>query len=456
MRRKLAALGVILGALLLAWGLPKVKPIHPNVVHQHLSYPKENPEITGFDASGNLTSHLPLVILKTGGQMIPGGDMPTDEELYCQFAVIDNDDHVNHSADAPTLTGRIALNIRGRSSRYFPKKQYALRTVDEAGLPIKTSLLGMPIGSKWVLNGSYIDHSQLRNYIMYNISGEIMDYAPRCRLCEVFLETTDGKLEYQGLYTLIEKPTEDKQRLNLNRYDAKFAETSFILQMNKDTDDYRIEHLNPDGINPYPFNLEYPDADEITDASLQYIKSEMLKFEKSLYDASFTGNWKSVEAQIDMDSFVDYYIINEFFQNYDAGLRSTYLYRNLGSKIVMGPVWDFDSAFNNFEGVDLDIDIFSLKGAIYYDYLTKNSKFANQCIQRYQALRKTILSDAYLLDYIDASAAYLGSAAQRNCDLWYRLEPGIFEQDIEKMKTFVLERGKWMDENFEERTKIAK
>ena len=449
-------LGVVLTSCVIAALLPLYPKVDTLIVHQHQSYPAENKEITGFDEDGVLTSHLPLIVLNAGGNVIPGADRPTDQELYCEFAVIDNNNHLNRSDDAPTQTGRMAINVRGNSSRYFPKKQYAIRTVDDENIPQETAFFGMPAETTWVLNGSYIDYSQIRNYMMYNISSEIMDYAPQCRLCEVFLTNADGELEYQGLYTMMEKPKVSKERLNLAPYNPKYTETSFVVQMNQRIDDARINHLKPDDVSVYPANLEYPDVEKITENSMQYVKNELLQLEKALYDAEYTDNWEKVERYIDLDSFVDYYIINEFFQNYDAGIRSTYLYKNIGGKLSIGPVWDFDGAFNNFTGVEFSPDILEMRSTFYYFYLCHNAEFVERCNERYDELRKTVLSEKYLLQYIDDSSKYLGSAALRNCDKWYNGNYSIYYDDIEKMKTFVVERGNWMDEHFEDLTAIVR
>ena len=157
-----------------------------------------------------------------------------------------------------------------------------------------------------------------------------------------------------------------------------------------------------------------------------------------------------------MDSFVDYYIINEFFQNYDAGTRSTYLYKNLGGKFSIGPVWDFDAAFNNYTGMNFTPDLIETGATFYYFYLTHNPEFVKRCCERYKELRKTVLSEEYLLKYIDESSMYLGSAAIRNCDRWYDGDYSLYYGDIEKMKTFVIERGKWMDEHFKEYIAIVR
>ena len=456
MRRIWLMLGVVLTSCVIVALLPLYPKVDTLVVHQHQSYPAENKEITGFDENGVLTSHLPLIVLKADGNVIPGADRPTDQELYCEFAVIDNNNHLNRSDDAPTQTGRMAINVRGNSSRNFSKKQYAIRTVDDEGLPLETAFLGMPAETTWVLNGSNIDYSQIRNYMMYNISSEIMDYAPRCRLCEVFLTNADGELEYQGLYTMIEKPKVSKERLDLAPYNPKYTETSFVVQMNRRIDDARIDHLKPDDVDVYSANLEYPDVEKITDSSLQYIQKEILQFEKTLYDAEYSDNWEKVNQRTDLDSFVDYYIINEFFQNYDAGTRSTYLYKNLGGKFSIGPVWDFDAAFNNYTGMNFTPDLIETGATFYYFYFSHNPEFVKRCCERYKELRKTVLSEEYLLKYIDESSMYLGSAAIRNCDKWYDGDYSLYYGDIEKMQTFVIERGKWMDEHFKEYIAIVR
>ena len=66
------------------------------------------------------------------------------------------------------------------------------------------------------------------------------------------------------------------------------------------------------------------------------------------------------------------------------------------------------------------------------------------------------MSDEYLTAYIDSCNTYLGNAALRNCDKWYGGDYAVYYDDIEKMKTFVVERGRWMDEHFKEYTAIVK
>ena len=93
--------------------------------------------------------------------------------------------------------------------------------------------------------------------------------------------------------------------------------------------------------------------------------------------------------------------------------------------------------------------------------LMKDEEFVQDIIDRYYQLRKGILSDEYLLNYIDETVAYLGPAIERNFEKWgYTFteylplspksrNPESFEAAVEQMKDFIVERGDWMDDHIE-------
>ena len=434
---------ILVGALLIS---PAKKPAEP-VFQQHREWPQESEEVQKLQKKGVFASHLPILVIHTDGRTVPGYLRTDDKELPCDWEIFWNEEGVNQLSDEPSQTGQLGLSIRGNSSRDYPKKQYTVKTVNEEGLPADVALLGMPAESTWVLNGSWIDHSLLRNYLLCNLSGQVMDYAPRCRLCEVFLTDKKGAPKYFGVCTLEEKIKVSEARLNLPQVSPEHEETSFLMQMNSKIDNLRIYHLKPDGVNTYSFDLEYPPLDELDQESLHYIQQQMLVFEKTLYDALRSGDWDDVNRMVDLGSFADYYIINEFFQNLDAGTRSTYLWQAPGGKVAIGPVWDFDGTFNNFQDVESRTDYLKVKSTVYYRCLFQDPAFVELCLQRYETLRQGVLSEERLVEAIDSAAAYVGSAAHRNAARWYKGDDSLFEKDVAGMKDFVRERGAWMDEN---------
>ena len=89
--------------------------------------------------------------------------------------------------DRPDLESEILIRIRGNSSRRFDKKNYLIRFVNDDGSYAGHEVMGMDAHYEWALHGPYLDTSLIRNYMWYNIAGEMMDYAPNVRFCELVL-----------------------------------------------------------------------------------------------------------------------------------------------------------------------------------------------------------------------------------------------------------------------------
>lgn len=104
---------------------------------------------------------------------------------------------------------------------------------------------------------------------------------------------------------------------------------------------------------------------------------------------------------------------------------------------------------------------FEMQYLTWFYMLCKDEKFVDRIIDRYRELRQTYLSDEYLLGYIDDVIEYLGPAIDRNFEVWgYTFEeylplkpeernPEDYEEAVNQMKDFIVERGAWMDENIE-------
>ena len=167
-----------------------------------------------------------------------------------------------------------------------------------------------------------------------------------------------------------------------------------------------------------------------------------------------------------MGTFVDYAVINEFTGNIDAGSYSTYFYKDVRGKLSAGPVWDFNNAFNNYMDSDLsDMGFFVNTKPVFY-MLYKDEAFVHRVIARYRELREDSLSDERMLTMIDETIDYLGPAIERNYTVWgysfdaravhddEKLFPeernrGSFDEAVGQLKSYIVERGAWMDRNIE-------
>ncbi len=440
-------------------------------VHQHLTS-RQPDEGCGCDGS-QLCTHLPLVIIDTAGTDIPGrpivdadgheiGFTTTvqgEEMLSAKISVISDEDSNHHPSDQPDLESDMLIRIRGNSSRFFDKKSYLIRLTDDSGDYHNEEMMGMAPHYEWALHGPYLDKSLIRNYMWYNITGEFMDYAPNVRFCEVILNG-----EYQGLYVMTETLTNGEDcRINVSEPVEGSSQTGYLLRLDRGsgTPIKNIQTFtNYSYRNMQKYNIQYPRSGDLTPELADAIAQDFSDFEKSLYSYDYDTDDYGYYYDIDVQSFIDYFLINEFTTNYDAGWLSTNLYKDIGGKYKM-VIWDFNSACDNYTQTTLEPHHFETQLTVLYYMLTKDEYFVERMIDRYRALREGVLSEAYLDQYIDDVLAYLGDAVERNFSVWgYTFteylplspdtrNPADHEEAIEQTRDFIHQRGDWMDEHID-------
>lgn len=447
--------------------------------HQHLGEPGYTPCTDHGDDV--FCSHLPLIFIETDGVEIPGVPINEDGELEfndmeyqhvtkaadgsstiaCSISVIDAAGKNHHIADETSLQVGAQIRIRGNTSRYFDKKGYLLQLTSDDGESVAKEMLGMDAHDEWALHGPYLDKSLIRNYMWYNITGEFMDYAPNVRFCEIFLNG-----EYQGVYVLTETITngiDGHGRLNLTVSGDNLPQTSYVIRKDRgsNTPIKNIEIFTQYSLrNRQDVDIVWPGAQNLTPERVSYIEQDFSAFEKSLYSYDYDAGEYACWNDADVDSFVDYFVVNEFTCNYDVGYRSTYMYCDIRGKYKMC-IWDFNSASDNFHTTQVNPHEFRLQNIVWYWMMIKDENFTSALIDRYRELRKTYLSDEYLTQYIDDVVEWLGPAIDRNFEVWgYTFNqwrplhpetrnPNHYEEAVQQIKDFCYERGRWMDDNID-------
>ncbi len=411
-------------------------------------------------------SNLPLVLISTNGQ-----EIPDEPKIAADFAVIDNGyGGINHLTDVPAYTGTIGIEIRGSSSQMFPKKSYGFETWDAQYNAIDTSLLGMPAESDWILNASFTDKTLMRNTLGYQTWMNLGHYATRYRFVEVFINN-----RYKGVYIFSEKIKRDKDRVNL----AKLTNTmntgdkvtgGYIFKIDRGEGwTSRFPAPGNPSLNIY-FQYEYPKLEDITDPQKQYIQAYVDTFEVMLNSPVFADpeiGWRKYAIE---ETFVDYFLENEFSKNVDGLRLSTFIQKernSLGGKLRMGPVWDFDLAWHNANYCEGDLytgwsyqfpctdDWFQVP--FWWERLLQDTVYANNISCRWSNLRSTYLSQNNIFAYIDSTAAMLEQAQQRNFEAWPIIGiyvwpnpwpyPTSYAGEISSLKNWITHRLTWLDDN---------
>ena len=117
-----------------------------------------------------------------------------------------------------------------------------------------------------------------------------------------------------------------------------------------------------------------------------------------------------------MGSFAEYLVLSEFAMDWDAGLTSTFLYKDLEDVLHLC-VWDFNRAFDNYRE-PLPIDQLTAAQNGWFIRMMEDPAFVDCLVRTYERLRSTTLSDAHLAETVDKLLDALGPAAERNFARW--------------------------------------
>ena len=439
---------------------------------QHRMYNTEVEDKNPSIEAGTFSSRLPVVNIDTKGQEIPGKPKEGQHvsEIENTFAeadikIMEKSGRLNTLREKPDVESKARIRVRGNSSRRFDKTGYLFKFTNDKGQDRELDVMGMEKNSTWVLHGPYLDKTLMRNYMWYNLSGKIMEWAPDVRYCEVFLNG-----EYQGVYVMTEQIGVSEGRIEVSKYDGRAPVSSYIVCVDRESVN-DVEYLdNFTGYTKRTYNrleVKYPGTAKITPKITDYVSKDFSEFEKALYSYDYDTKAYGYDNYIDTDNFVDYFIINEITQNTDAGIFSTYFYKDVSGKLKLA-VWDFNNCCDNYIEYQQPMAGFFMQDRTWFFMLTKDENFTDRVIKRYKELRKDILSDKKVKEYIRDVEEYLGCAVDRNFQKWgYSFLPdrdllkqesrkiGSYEEAVEQYERRLISRMGWMDSHIEDLTSYA-
>ena len=406
----------------------------------------------------DFTSDLPILQIDTDGEQIV-----KEKETWGRIGIIDGGDGNSTVGDGFDARLYCTVKLRGASSYSgFDKPQYRLTLYrEENGKKMDYALCGMAADSGWVLYGPFLDKTMVRNALVYQLGQGLEVWAPDTRFAEVF----ENGL-YRGIYLVVQPVTESKSHLNLSDYGLASGQTAYIVKRDRVGTEVNVLHTWGErmGYTLNELSVSYPTQSKLTTLQMNWIDEDISSFEEALYSDNFADAELGYAKYIDVDSFVDYYVLNEAVLNHDAGILSTYYYKELGGKMKMA-MWDYNNAFDNYQWFIMEADEFHLNEASpWFNRLLQDRNFVDKVCARYHALRQGELSTAALYRFIDETEVMLKEAAVRNDKIWgYTFEinlltnfegiqrnPATRQEAISQLKTVIRERFAFLDSHIEE------
>jgi hypothetical protein len=372
--------------------------------------------------------------------------------------------------NSPELISSLTASVRGSSSAEFPKKGLNIKFTSETGGKKPTAILDLPAYEKWALVAPWsFDQNYINNSVGYALSNAIGRWAPRTRLAEVFLNTQGDDIDqsdYAGIYVITDRIEIAKGRVELSTLSASDLSGDaltggYLLKIDAPDAD-EIAWVTQRGVPADPVSqivLVAPKADDVAPAQLTFIQTYVQRMENALHNDRASG-WaqRTYLDYIDRASWVDHHILNIFFANPDAFVRSAYFHKNRGGKIAAGPIWDLDRALGAYwDERSFRWDVWSGYGAPdawrvgWWGVLAEDPEFVQAWVDRWQALRRNEFSSASLRTLVDGFAAQVGSdAAQRDAARWPdNASPyGSYAAQIEHLRNWIVNRAGWIDAQF--------
>lgn len=366
-----------------------------------------------------------------------------ETKIPISFDLLD-ESNANHNVHISDFTSTI--KGRGNTSWKMPKKSYTI------GFQKKCSILGMKKCKKWALLANYADKTLLRNLLVGVLNQDVFhkNWNPYYVSVNLIINGI-----YQGLYTICESIRIDDNRVAIPSIDKmdNYLDGGFIVEI-----DFRHDADLCSLVNGLYHCVK--DPDEIGIDTWQYIIQQIQSLEGAIY--SIPVDVATYRQWLDVDSFIDWYLVNELTKNTDAAFVSSvfFYYDPLQGLFKMGPTWDFDIACGNINYNDCDDPTgWRLKSVHWSVFLFQDPEFCDQLKHRWNQVRTEI--DTWIHKTILMQAQVLKYAAELNFIRWPVLGQYVwpnakgyearqtYESEIFYLVNWLDQRFLWMDEEIQ-------
>lgn len=395
---------------------------------------------------------IPRVYINT-----TGGVPILDKENYIN-STVKTEDLDKYFSSQVEFTSSARVKGRGNSTWGMPKKPYRIK------LDSKAPLLGMSNHKDWALLADYLDKSLLRNITAFEVSRIAeMSWTPASVSVDFYLNGV-----YQGVYALTEQVKVSEERLDMKLVKptdntGEALTGGYLLEL-----DFHFDE-------PYKFKTDleslpimFKDPDEPTKEQFEYVKNFYNNAEKVLYSNNFKDPKEGYRKHIDVESFINYYIVQELAKNVDGNMRgSCYMAIRRGGKIEQPLVWDFDLAFGNADYITTEQGASSAEwdgwfiktSSPWFDRFFIDPTFVAQLKVRWNELkpqldelpsfikeRALILDNSQIRNFSSKSSN--GAGWNINSKEWNtnRIR-GSYDAEVKYLIDFVEKRIEWLDTN---------
>ena len=196
---------------------------------------------------------------------------------------------------------------------------------------------------------------------------------------------------------------------------------------------------------------------ELFTAAQNYVQAVEDSINSEDYYTTYNGEKKHYTDLVDLDSLVRYLMLNEFYWNTETMKKSTYMYKDLGGKLFIGPVWDMDWTSNsqisagetsNYRAWMVVTRSAEAQANSWYKTLIGDPYFVTKLYECYKENRQNFEDIVKTGGILDQQKEYLLESGNANYQAGYLMHRSTFESEVERLRTFLKNRLDWMDQQF--------
>lgn len=266
------------------------------------------------------------------------------------------------------------VKLRGNSTLKAEKKPVKIK------FSSKVSVLGMDKGKKWNVLANAFDKTLMRNALCLELGTKMgLNYISQTRFVDLYYNN-----QLIGNY-LITEPVE----AGTGKVEIDESGNDFLIELERERYESDVTYVQTK--NGLRFAINEPEVP--TDSQYKNIENYLMKVENALK----TNRLSEYSKYIDVDSFINYYIVSEIFKAVDFNYSSTRFYVK-DNKMYAGPLWDVDLSSGNasktfykdyYEGNISYRKLFCTQMK-WYSYLIKSDEFISRLNERVKKMFTTI------------------------------------------------------------------
>ena len=376
-------------------------------------------------------TNIPLIVVNTDGKI---NLKKKSTKTSCNIIII------NNGKITTKQTGTI--RIRGNSSKDLEKKSFQIH------FDKKTKILDMPAkAKKWGLLANHMDKSLIRNLVAFKISSLLgQKYIPACKSADLII---DGSFE--GNYIICDKIEKGEGRVELDDMDETCNDYpsitgGYLMEIDGFADQEPYHFTSKKGVK---VTIKYP---ETTEKQTSYLNNWFDDIEANIYDNQIVDN-------IDLETFSQFFILNEFCADIDSVWSSYYVTKQRNDdKIHFGPAWDFDLSLDNDNRLyptnskEKWIFNYGLSSGTFRQFISKLmscEKTLNAVQQKWRDITINDFTKENVFNFIDEQIRYIDESQKLNFKRWDVLNKilqyeavarGSYEEEIKHLKEYIEER----------------